>query len=111
MKTLSILSVLAAVAVTTLQAAPAISVSDISEESLRKSASDRQRASLDAYHAARKKAEKAREDAETEARDITARNDAGMKKTILRRHLNTMLPPCDREPEAPRDPRDYTIRD
>ena len=45
-----------------------------------------------------------------EAQKLTRDNDAGMKKTIQHRQLNTMLPPCERTPEAPREPRDLNIR-
>ena len=45
-----------------------------------------------------------------EAKEITENNDRGLKKTIQKRQLNTMLPPCEREPEAPREPGNYTVR-
>ena len=109
MKTLSLLSVFA-VAAAVLQAAPVIDVSDLSEDTLKGIATERQKASLSQYHKAKAEAEKQREKAAKEAADITKDNDAGMKKTIQRRALNTMLPPCDREPEAPRDPGNYEIR-
>lgn len=109
MKTLSLFSLLV-LASLSVQAAPAISPKDISEESLREVATDSQRASLDRHNEAVKQAEEAREKAIKESKEITARNDNGMKKTIQRRHLNTMLPPCEREPETPREPADYTIR-
>ena len=48
--------------------------------------------------------------AETE-RDITRRNDEGLKDSIIKDHLNSMLPPCEREPRAPREPGDYRIFD
>ena len=32
---------------------------------------------------------------------------SAMKKTIQRRQLNTMLPPCERTPEAPRNSSRY----
>ncbi len=108
MKTLSILSVFAALALS-VQAAPTIDAKDLSEESLQEVATERQKKSLNSYNSAVKKAETRREKAIKEAQEITDKNDAGMKKTIQHRHLNTMLPPCEREPEGPRDPEDYTI--
>jgi hypothetical protein len=109
MKTLSLLSIFAVAAVVA-QAAPVIEPDDLSEDTLKGIASERQKASLSKYHKAKAKAEKQREKDAKAAADITRDNDAGMKKTIQRRALNTMLPPCDREPEAPRDPSDYEIR-
>lgn len=108
MKTLSILSVFAACALCA-QAAPTIDAKDLSEEKLQEIASERQKKSLDAYNSAVKKAEDRREKSIKKAEEITDKNDAGMKKTIMRRHLNTMLPACEREPERPRDPEDYSI--
>ncbi len=111
MKTLSILSVLAlAVFTPALMAAPEIDSSDLSEDTLRGIATERQKKSLDDYAAAKRLAEKDREDAIKEAKKLTEDNNKGLKKTIQRRHLNTMLPPCEREPEAPRNPGDYSIR-
>lgn len=109
MKTLSLatLLVLAAAAV---QAAPIVQTKDLSEEALKSIASDRQKASIDSYNKAVARAEKNREKAMKEVRKITRENDAGMKKTIQRRQLNTMLPPCERIPESPRSPRDLNIR-
>ncbi len=111
MKTLSILSILAAaLAVTTVQAAPAISPSDISEETLKNIGTERQKASLDAHAQAKAKVEKERAEAAQEAKEITSRNDDGLKKTIQKRSLNNMLPACEREPEMPRDPGPYKVR-
>ncbi len=111
MKALPILSVLAlAVLAPALMAAPAIEPSDLSEDTLRGIATDRQKKSLDDYAAAKRRADKDREEAIADAKKITEDNDKGMKKTIQRRHLNTMLPPCERTPETPREPSDYTIR-
>lgn len=109
MKTLSILSVLA-VAAAVVQAAPDIDRNDLSEKTLRGVASERQKLSLDKYHKARMKAEKQREKDAKKAQELTDFNDAGMKKTIQRRALNSMLPPCDREPETPREPGGYEVR-
>ena len=108
MKTLSILSVFAALTLS-VQAAPTIDAKDLSEDKLHEVATERQKKSLDSYSSAVKKAETRREKSIKEAQKITDKNDAGMKKTIQRRHLNTMLPPCEREPEAPREPSDYSI--
>ncbi|MBR1982128.1 MAG: hypothetical protein IKA23_05185 [Akkermansia sp.] len=109
MKTLSLfaLSVLAAVAV---QAAPVMQTKDLSEDTLKSIATDRQKASIDRYNKAVARAEKNREDAIKEAQKLTRKNDAGMKKTIQHRQLNTMLPPCERTPETPRKSGDYTVR-
>ena len=100
----------AALMVCTAMAAPSITPSEISGDSLKEIATDRQKASIDAHEKAKAKAQEDREKAIQEAKDITARNDAGMKRTIQRRHLNSMLPPCDREPEEPREPNDYRVR-
>lgn len=111
MKTLSILSVLvAAFAVTAVQAAPAISPSDISESTLKGIGTDRQKASLDAHAQAKAKVEKERSEAAKEAKEITNRNNDGLKKTIQKRSLNNMLPACDREQETPREPGPYKVR-
>lgn len=109
MKTLPLfaLLVLAAAAV---QAAPVVQTKDLSEETLKTIATDRQKASIDRYNKAVARAEKNRDKAIKEAQKITRDNDAGMKKTIQHRQLNTMLPPCERTPEAPRAPRDLNIR-
>ena len=110
MKTLSILtfSLAAALAV---QAAPVVNnEKDLSENALKEVATPRQKASLDQYNKAREKAEKDREAAIKEAKEITVRNDKGMKQTIQRHHLNSMLPPCEREPEQPREPGNYEVR-
>lgn len=109
MKTLSILSIFA-VAAALVQAAPVIDPSELSEKTLRGVATERQKMSLDKYHKARIKAEKQREKNARKAQELTDFNDAGMKKTIQRRALNNMLPPCDREPEAPREPGGYEVR-
>lgn len=110
MKALSLFSVLAAAAVSVTFAAPALSPNDLSESTLRGVGTERQQASIDAHNAAKKKAEKDRADAIKEAKELTTRNDNGLKKTIQQRHLNSMLPACEREPEAPREPGDYTIQ-
>ncbi|MCH5285643.1 MAG: hypothetical protein J1E42_08585 [Akkermansiaceae bacterium] len=109
MKT-TLATLIAAMLVSTVVAAPSISASDVSSDALRKIATDKQRASLEIHEKAKAKAEEEREKAIQEAKEITARNDAGMKRTIQGRHLNSMLPPCDREPEQPRESNDYHIR-
>lgn len=109
MKTLSLLA-LTVMAATLVQAAPALQPKDLSEDTLKGIATDRQKASIERYNKAVARAEKDREAAMKEAEKITRKNDAGMKKTIQRRQLNTMLPPCERTPETPRKPGDYTIR-
>ena len=83
---------------------------DLSPETLKGIATERQQASIDRYNKAVARAEKDREAAMKEAEKISRKNDAGMKKTIQRRQLNTMLPPCERTPETPRKSEDYTIR-
>lgn len=91
-------------------AAPSVTPNDLSGDALKEIASERQKASLEVHEKAKAKAEEDREKAIQEAKDITARNDAGLKRTIQRKHLNSMLPPCDREPEEPREPNDYHVR-
>lgn len=93
-----------------VQAAPALQPSDLSEKTLRGIATDRQKASIDRYNKAVARAEKNRDKAIKEAKKLTNKNDVGMKKTIQHRQLNTMLPPCERTPEAPRKPIDYSVR-
>ena len=93
-----------------VQAAPDMQPKDLSPETLKGIATERQQASIDRYNKAVARAEKDREAAMKEAEKISRKNDAGMKKTIQRRQLNTMLPPCERTPEAPRKSSDYTIR-
>ena len=93
-----------------VQAAPAMQPKDLSSEKLKGIATERQQASIDRYNKAVARAEKDREAAMKEAEKISRKNDAGMKKTIQRRQLNTMLPPCERTPETPRKSSDYTIR-
>ena len=109
MKTLSFATflVLAAAAV---QAAPVMQTKDLSENALKSVATDRQKASLDSYNKAVSRAEKNREKEIKEVKKITRKNDDGMKKTIQRRHLNSMMPPCERAVESPRAPRDLNIR-
>lgn len=95
---------------TAATAAPSISASDVSEDTLKEIASERQKASFKLHEEAKAKAEEKREEEIKKAKDITAKNDAGMKRTIQRRHLNSMLPPCDREPETSREQQRYYIR-
>ncbi len=107
MKTLPIISFLALAPA--LLAAPAISPADLSEATLRGIASERQQKSIDDYNNAKRKAAQDREDAIKAAKKLTEDNDKGMKKTIQRRALNTMLPPCERTPETPREPGPYYV--
>lgn len=109
MKTLSLLS-LTVLAASVAMAAPTLSEKDLSTEGLKSVATPAQKASLERCAKARAKTEKKRAAEIKESVEQAVRNDAGMKKTIMKRHLNNMLPPCDRAPEAPRDPADYTIR-
>ena len=102
MKTLPILSLIA-LAASVAMAAPIVTEKDLSTESLKAIGNDAQKASLNRCEAARAKTEKKRADLAKEVAEQTKRNDAGMKK-------NNMLPACDRAPEEPRDPGDYTIR-
>lgn len=103
-------TLIATVLVSVAAAAPSISPSDISEDTLKEIATERQKASMEIHEKAKAKAEEEREKAIQDAKKITAEDDAGMKRTIQRRHLNSMLPPCDREPETPREPERYRIR-
>ncbi len=107
MKALSIISFLALAPA--LLAAPAVSPADLSESTLRGIANERQQKSIDDYNSAKRRAAQEREDSMKEAKKITEDNDKGMKKTIQRRSLNTMLPPCERTPETPREPGGYTV--
>lgn len=109
MKTLSIFSLLVLTALC-VQAAPAVNTKDLAEDTLKGIATPKQQDSLDRYNAAKQKADKQRADDIKAAKEITEANDRGMKKTIQKRRLNDMLPACEREPEAPREPGDYTIR-
>ena len=93
-----------------MQAAPALQPADLSEATLKGIATERQKASIDKYNKAVARAEKERAKALKDAQKLTQKNDEGMKKTIQRRQLNTMLPPSERTPEAPRKASDYTIR-
>ena len=109
MKTLPILALLA-LATVCVQAAPTIQPSDLSPEALEAIATNRQKASINRYNKAVARAEKNREKSIKEAQKLTQKNDIGMKKTIQKRHLNSMLPASERVPEAPRKASDYTIR-
>lgn len=111
MKTRLLLSALVCCAAGLAQAAPDLTADDVSEKALRKVATERQQSSLDKYREARALAEKRRDEQAKEVRDITRRNDDGLKDTILKDHLNSMLPPCERERRAPREPKDYRIFD
>ncbi len=93
-----------------LQAAPAISVKDLSADSLQSVATPQQQASLKEYNDAKAEAENQREQDIQNAKDITKANDEGLKKTIIKRSLNNMLPPCERNQETPRDPAIYEVR-
>lgn len=93
------------------QAAPSVGEKDISEEALRKVATERQQRSLDEYAAAVKNAEKRRQKESERVAEITRRNNDGLKDTIKRDHLDSMLPRCEREPRAPREPGNYYVVD
>ncbi len=107
MKALSIISFL--VLAPAVLAAPGVSVEDLSEATLKGIANERQQRSIDDYNNARRRAAQARDEAMKTAQKITEDNDKGMKKTIQRRALNTMLPPCERTPETPREPGGYSV--
>lgn len=109
MKTLPLIALLV-VAAASVQAAPALQPADLSEKALKSIATDRQKASIDKYNKAVARAEKNRANAMKDAQKLTQKNDEGLKRTIQHRQLNTMLPPSERTPEAPRKPSDYTIR-
>ncbi len=93
------------------QAAPTIGEKDISEDSLRKVATERQQRSLDEYAAAVKRAEKQRQRSFDKVAEVTRRNNDGLKDTIKRDHLDSMLPRCEREPRQPREPGNYYVID
>ncbi len=107
MKALSLISLLTLAPA--LLAAPSVSPKDLSEATLKGIATERQQKSIDDYNAAKRRATQEREDAIKDAQKITEENDKGMKKTIQRRALNTMLPPCERAPETPREPGGYSV--
>ncbi len=107
MKALSIISLLALSPV--LLAAPGVTPADLSESTLKGIATERQQKSIDDYNNAKRRAAQEREDAIKDAKKITEENDKGMKKTIQRRALNNMLPPCERTPETPREPGGYNV--
>ena len=109
MKHLPLIALLV-VAAASVQAAPALQPADLSEAPLKGIATERQKASIDKYNKAVARAEKERAKALKDAQKLTQKNDEGMKKTIQRRQLNTMLPPSARTPEAPRKASDYSIR-
>ncbi len=108
MKALPIISFLALAPA--LLAAPGLNPADLSEATLRGIATERQQKSIDDYNNAKRRAAQEREEAIKEAKKVTEENDKGMKKTIQRRALNTMLPPCERTPETPREPGGYKVR-
>ncbi len=111
MKKLFILACLSALLATpALFAAPAMKPADVSEDTLKGVASDKQKASIENHERAKQKAEDKRKKEIQDAKDETKKNDDGLKRTIQKRLLNSMLPPCDREPETPREPHDYNIR-
>lgn len=109
MKTLPLFALLVLAAVN-VQAAPAMQPADLSEEALLKVATARQKASIESYNKAVDRAERDREKAIKQAQKLTEKNDAGLKKTIQRRAINTMLPASERTPETPRKSADYTVR-
>ncbi len=108
MKALSFISLLALAPA--LMAAPGVTPADLSEATLRGIATERQQKSIDDYNKAKRRAGQEREEALKTAKKLTEDNDKGMKKTIQRRALNTMLPPCERTPETPREPGGYIVR-
>jgi len=111
MKTSYIFSTLLILTCTaTLHAAPEISAAEVTESALRNQASPAQLLSLDAHATAKIRAHKKRVELAQKAKEITADNNAGMKKTILRRTLNNMMPDCEREEETPRRPNNYEVR-
>ncbi len=92
------------------QAAPDVTLDDLSPTTLNGMATARQQASMKAYEDARAKARQERVETIKKAKEITEVNNAGLKKTIQRRAINHMLPACEREPEAPRNPNIYVVR-
>lgn len=81
-----------------VHAAPVLTPSDISEGTLKRTvATPTQQASLNNYLQARERAIKQRDDEMKQAKEITEKNDAGLKKRIQQRLLDAMLPACERE--------------
>ncbi len=99
-----------AASATLLSAAPAVSVKDISPETLKTMATPSQAASIKAHEDAKAQADTERKKEIEDARKVTVENDKGMKQTIQKRTLNNMLPACEREPETPRTPDLYIVR-
>lgn len=81
-----------------LHAAPVLTPSDVSEETLKRTvATPTQQASINNYVQARERAIKQRADEIQKAKEVTEKNDAGLKKRIQQRLLDAMLPACERE--------------
>ncbi len=99
-----------AASATLLSAAPAVSVNDISPAALKSIATPTQVASIKAHEEAKAQAKTDRKKELEEVKKVTTENDKGMKQTIQKRTLNNMLPACEREPEAARNPDLYIVR-
>lgn len=86
-----------------LHAAPALTAEDTNENALRDVATPAQQASLDSYNQACARAEKQRTEEIEKAREITEKNDKGMRRRIQSRLLDAMLPACERESALERE--------
>ncbi len=83
---------------TAVHAAPVLTPADVSEATLKRTvATPTQQASLNNYLQARERAIKQRADEIQQAKEVTEKNDAGLKKRIQQRLLDAMLPACERE--------------
>lgn len=79
-------------------AAPVLTPSDVSEDTLKRTiATPTQQASINNYALARERAAKQREDEIKKAKELADKNDQGLKKRIQQRLLDAMLPACERE--------------
>ncbi len=92
------------------QAAPDVTLDDLSPSTLNAMATARQQASIKAYEDAKNKARQERLESIKKSKEITEVNNAGLKKTIQKRAINHMMPACEREPETPRNPNVYVVR-
>lgn len=81
-----------------LHAAPVLTPSDVSEDTLKRTiATPTQQASLNNYIQARERAVKQRQEEIQKAKELAEKNDQGLKKRIQQRLLDAMLPACERE--------------
>ncbi|MBT9450192.1 hypothetical protein [Akkermansia glycaniphila] len=83
-------------------AAPNVSPADLSVDTLKRTATPKQQASIDEYAKAKERAEQERLKSIQQAKEITEKNNIGQKKRIQERQLNVMLPACERESSIPK---------